>query len=293
MASKVSDNDEKLNEGTQEQIQDESASELDGLKRQEENISTSEEGLEGNEESTCIVIAASTLQNHPKVFEMIEKSKKIKKVFVTDGPIKYEQQQVCKSIGEELGKELSSTSGAVAQTLRQREQLASQLAENLCRFATTIGDDFITAEGMPDTQPLTQEFDNAVSSLFSVPIAKQDPQQLFMTFLNLSLFSIRVIDLCNQLGKASDKQIVLHVMIVGTQMHRVANEHGLYKWLNNNGGWSGLYAKICDYIAQLRNSNTSTESTDTDSIWPSWNAIILFGSVTTFALLYSYFKYKW
>ena len=90
----------------------------------------------------------------------------------------------------------------------QNEELASQLADTVCEFAVTIGDDFITAEDMPDTQPLTQAFDNALASLVSVPVAQQDAQQLFITFIKLSLFSIGVIHLCKKCQEnASDNHI--------------------------------------------------------------------------------------
>ena len=100
MASKASDNDGKLSlelsggeqeENVSELGEDESTSELgEDLERQGEllaELDTSEEAqkehvLEENEETTCIVIAAGTLQNHPRVLDLIIKKFKKIKLFV-------------------------------------------------------------------------------------------------------------------------------------------------------------------------------------------------------------------
>ena len=136
-----------------------------------------------------------------------------------------------------------------------------------------------------DTEALDQAFDNALSALFTVPVAEQSPQELVLTFIKLALFSLQVINLSRDLYESRN---IVKMVIIGYQMYRIANRYGLSKWVEDNGGVSGLRAKVCDRIRQLTRELSGYSVVP----WLSDNAIILFGTLTVFVVSYAYFLYK-
>ena len=129
-----------------------------------------------------------------------------------------------------------------------------------------------------DTEALDQAFDDALSTLFTVPVAEQSPQELVMTFIKLALFSMQVINQSRDLYKSKS---VVKVAIVGYQMYRIANKHGLSNWIQDNGGLFGLCTKVCDRIRQL----TGQLSGNSAVPWLSnIHAAILFVTLTVFVV---------
>ena len=151
-----------------------------------------------------------------------------------------------------------------------------------------------------DNEALTARFDNALTNLFQVPVAEQSPAQLVVTFVKMALFSMMLINLCKkQWDDPSISGIASTVMLVGTALYKIADKHGLNTWLQNNGGWCGLCSKVHDFIVQLTlggqtsDSDTTTDGQNALSIpWPSNNTIILFGALTVFVGMYTYYKYR-
>ena len=150
-----------------------------------------------------------------------------------------------------------------------------------------------------DVQRLAESFDNALTKLFRVPVAGQSPQELTRTFISLALFAVVVIDSCEScLKNPSITKIAQNVVVVGIVIYKVANKHGLFRWVQVNGGWHGLCTRIRDCIRQLTHrpisGNTNTDDHNTvNTLWPSNNTIILFGSLTVFVISYAYYKYRY
>ena len=249
-----------------------------------------------NEGAPCIIILADgTLQGSPEVLRMI--AEKIEKMFVGT----HDDEQAAKNIGNEL----SYTSDKVEGYFRgssdeSSEQDQQHLADEVIRFTNTISRDFVI-EDLPDTQTLAPLFESALSGLFSVPVADQTPQQLVVTFIKLALFSMSVVRLCKQLQhqeSAPLAQIALTVATVGNEMYKIANQRGLYRWIQDNGGWCGLCTRIHNYIVTIGQligrGMSDCDSNNAVSIpWPSNNTVILFGTLTVFVVSFAYFSYKY
>lgn len=243
--------------------------------RQEENASNLEQNelrrtsvllqTIRNEGVPCIlVLAGGTLKDNPDVLSLI--ARKVEEQYVANAPVNHEEVQVAKKVGNEL---LSSSGNVDLDHMRssleqEQQRQVEELSDAVTNFTNNITDD------VPDSQPLVSAFDNAFSRLFTVPVTEQSSVQLLGTFFDLATFSMQVIYFCKKCQE-SKVNIALIVLVVGNQMFRIANKHGLITWMQSNGGWHGLYTRLHSYITQLMPRGTVSIP------WPSWNTITLFG----------------
>lgn len=206
-------------------------------------------------------------------------------------PVQSEEEQASKIVA----KEILGTSEKVKDLLldSSTKEERRRLADAVIEFMNTIYSDVIT-EDMPSTQALAQAFDSALDVLISVPVAEQNPAQLIVTFLQLAVFFMTVINLVKQcLENPSMIRIAWTVLTVGKVMFKVADKYGLYEWIRNNGGISGLRVRICDYIRQLRSGNAVTDGNNAVVPWPSNKSIIFLGTLTVFVVSYTYYICKY
>ena len=260
--------------------------------RHDEVIGQANSRKPGNEGVTFIIMLADgTLQCSPEALKIV--AEKIEKIFVNTS-VRQDEKQAVKTIGKELSQISAKLADAYFRSSsgNNSEQGQKHLAEEINRFAQAIRSDFV-AEDLPDTQALSSTFDAALSGLFSVPVANQSPRELIKTFINLALFSMSVIRLCRELRRMESVSglDVFTLTIVGSEMYRIADQHGLYRWVQENGGWSGLCTRVCDHIGQLLGRMSGNDNA-VSIPWPSSNTIILFGTLTVFVVSYGLYKYR-
>ena len=196
--------------------------------------------------------------------------------------VKHEVNQEEEEAAKTVANEILSTAGDVDKGCNNSEQQrqAEQVAKEASKLLQTIARD---SEDIPDIPA----FDDAASSLFEVSVQGQSDQVL--TFLKLAKFSLAAVHfykLCRQ-STLSDIDNALILLIIGTQMHRVAIQYGLYTWIQQNGGLRGLCTEIRSYCSQLISDATSAISIP----WPKTVTvfgIIIFATSATIV----YYKYK-
>ena len=240
-----------------------------------------------------IVVAVGTMKDLPEALKKIEETLNMgsaRHSIVV--PVQNEEEEASKIVG----KEISGTCNELEDVLlgNSTKEERKRMAEAVIDFTSAITSDII-GKDMPDTQGLAQAFDSALTVLIRVPVAEQNAVQLIESFLKLAVFSMSVIHLSKKcLENASATQIAWMVFTVGSVMFKIADKHGLYKRLQDNGGMSGLCTRICCHIRQLVSGNTATDGNNAVSIpWPSKNTIVLFGSLTVFVASCTYFAYKY
>ena len=205
--------------------------------------------------------------------------------------VKQEEEEAAKTMANEMlstaGDVDKAGSGSIDSSGQEQQEQAEQVVKEARELLQTALRDF-TSEDMPDTQTLLPAFDNAISSLFTVPVEKQSNEEMTLTFIRLAQFSLQVINfykLCSQ-RTLSNYDVASFVVIVGSEMCRVTIKYGLYTRFQKSGGLSGLCTKICSYFSQLKCRATSAVSLP----WPK--TVTVFGIVIFATSAYAYYKFK-